>query len=102
MSVLCVRHDVTHTLQRCAKLSVEDKRKPLWLRADERFFWNMVRHTHMPRRKGGGGGAWLSKKGGGVANGVRLRGENTCQTHMRGRGGWNVVQQSHPSTRMYV
>lgn len=40
-----VRHDVTHTLQRCAKLSVDDKKKPLWLRADERFFWNMVRQT---------------------------------------------------------
>lgn len=35
-------HDVTHTLQRQARFLPEDRKKPLWLRADERFFWNMV------------------------------------------------------------
>jgi hypothetical protein len=33
-------HDVTHTLQRVARFTPEDRRKPLWQRADERFFWN--------------------------------------------------------------
>ncbi len=34
-------HDVTHTLQRVARLTPEERaKKPLWQRADDRFFWN--------------------------------------------------------------
>lgn len=34
-------HDVTHTLQRVARMTAEDRaKKPLWQRADDRFFWN--------------------------------------------------------------
>ena len=34
-------HDVTHSLQRLSQLTAEDRAKrPLWQRADERFFWN--------------------------------------------------------------
>ena len=44
-------HDVTHTLQRIATFKHEDRRRPLWQRADDRFFWNkelLVRRV-MPR-----------------------------------------------------
>jgi len=33
-------HDVTHTFQRFTRFSPQDKAKPLWQRADDRFFWN--------------------------------------------------------------
>jgi len=39
-------YDITHTSQRIAGMSEQDKKKPMWERADDRFFWNS-KYVHM-------------------------------------------------------